>query len=50
LIAPGIAMKKLTQDEILRRLRELLARTTAEAECQRIVNRIEEEEVKKFGQ
>lgn len=41
-------MKKLTQDKILKRLRELLMRTTDEAECQRIVNRIEEEEAKKF--
>jgi hypothetical protein len=39
-------MNKLTKREKLKRLRERLMRTTDEAECQRIVNMIEEEEAK----
>jgi hypothetical protein len=39
-------MNKLTKGEILRRLRVLLTRTNDEAQCQRIVNRIEQEEVR----
>jgi AHD-containing protein len=38
--------KKLTKREKLNRLRKRLMRTTDEAECQRIVNMIEEEEAK----
>jgi ANC1 homology domain (AHD) len=40
------SMNKLTKREKLKRLRERLMRTTDEAECQRIVNMIEEEEAK----
>ena len=40
---------KLAKSENLKRLRELLARTTDETECQQIVNLIEEKEAKKFG-
>ena len=42
----GIAMNKFTQRENLKRLRERLMHTTAKAECQRIVQLIEEEEAK----
>ena len=38
-------MRRFIHEENLRHLRELLARTTSETQCQRIVNLIEEEEV-----
>jgi hypothetical protein len=43
------ATERFLRAENLKRLRALLVRTTDEAECQRIVNLIEEEEGKKRG-
>ena len=40
---------KIAKNENLKRLRELLTRTTDDAECQRIVTLIEEYEAKKSG-
>lgn len=42
-------MNKLAKGTNMKRLRELLTRTTDEAECQRIVSLIEEYEAKKSG-
>jgi hypothetical protein len=43
------AMDKLSKREKLKRLSERLMRTTDEAECQRIVSMIEQEEAKSFS-
>ena len=42
-------MNKFAKDENLKRLRRRLAHALDEAECQRIVNLIEEAEAKKSG-
>jgi hypothetical protein len=42
-------MNKFSNRENLKRLRELLTRTTDEAECQRIVKSIEDYEAKASG-
>jgi len=44
-----IAVKRLIQDEKLKRLRERLTRESDEDECQRIVDRIEKQEAFIFG-
>jgi len=47
--AQRIAMNEFVKGKNLKRLRELLTRTTDDAECQRIVTLIEEYEAKKSG-
>jgi hypothetical protein len=42
-------MNKFAKIENLKRLRELLTRTTDDAECQRIVDLIEKNEAQKAG-
>jgi hypothetical protein len=43
-------LNKFIYNENLKHLRNLLMRSTDDAECERIVKLIEEEEAKKFGQ
>ena len=46
-VAREIDINKFSRGETLMRLRELLTRTSDEAECQRIVKLIEDKEVEK---